>query len=77
MPLEAVSYKLRPSEEGTGVVVEFACKRGDACIESGFMEDLPERIETHIIPFENTDYSNVYLSRLQELKAACKEAAGG
>lgn len=77
MPLEAVSYKLRPSEDKSGFVVEFTCKRGDACIESGFLDDLPERIETHIIPFENTGYANVYLSRVEELKAACKAAAGG
>lgn len=77
MPLEAVSYKLRPSEEGTGFMVEFVCKKGEACIESGFMEDLPERIKSHIIPFENTGYANVYLSRVEELKAACKTAAGG
>jgi len=72
MPLgEAIPGEPSGSEE-TGYKLAFACPEGRACIQTGQLENTPDRTDTHEIPFQTRADIDTYLADVASLDKACR-----
>lgn len=71
MPLTQVAEGGPEEGEYGGAVLRFHCVDGSACIRKGALSNLPDRIESHAIPFETMQGARDFSIRVSNLKTAC------
>ncbi|MFN3911849.1 hypothetical protein [Hyphomonas sp.] len=71
MPVWKVTDSGPEEAENGGAQLRFACADGSACIEAGALDDTPDRVTEHVIPFETMDRARTFSARVAGVKAAC------
>jgi len=73
MPLGAVTAAApEPDAKRGGYSVAFTCTDGSACIQSGALQNTPDRTDAHTIPFETLERAETYLAVAASVDKACK-----
>lgn len=70
MPRDQVSV-IRQSVSGGAAKVVFRCADGSACIRAGKLDQTPDRLVGHEIPFATTEGADAYVGKLAELGTTC------
>ncbi|MBX3479478.1 MAG: hypothetical protein KF842_03695 [Caulobacter sp.] len=71
MPLSAVTITLAPPTDAGGVQMQFRCRDGSACIQSGRLDDLSETTAAHDLAFDKADRAAEVMGLIDTLRAAC------
>lgn len=71
LPLAEVVAGDIVSDGHEGFEIRYTCKDGSACIQSGELDETPERIEAHTIPFGTQERAAEWLADAAALKQAC------
>ena len=71
MPLAQVAEGGPEEGQYAGAVLRFHCIDGSACIHKGALSNLPDRVESHTIPFETMQGARDFSIRVASLKVAC------
>lgn len=72
LPLTEVSAGEIVSDGYKGFEIHYTCKDGSDCIQSGTLEDTPNRVGSHIIPFETVARAEIWLADVASLEKACR-----
>jgi hypothetical protein len=74
LPLTQVTTGVISGDEANGFELTYACKDGSACIEAGDLEETPDRVGDHTIPFQTQARAEDWLAQVGRLTAACTAA---
>lgn len=74
MPLAEVIVQGAQEHEDGGAVVSFTCRDGSACIRQGALDDTPDRVSEHTVPFGTMILARKYTDEVAALKTACAAA---
>ena len=70
IPIWKVSGTVEAAENGSAQL-RYTCTDGSACIEAGALDDTPDRVTEHVIPFETIDLARNLSAKVDATKAAC------
>lgn len=71
LPLGEVRHGGIVSDGHTGFEVNYTCKDAGACIQTGALEDTPNRADSHTIPFQTHERAEEWLADVTALELAC------
>ncbi len=71
LPLAQIAEGGPEEGEYGGVVLRFHCIDGSACIHKGALSSLPDRVDSHTIPFETMQGARDFSIRVANLRVAC------
>jgi hypothetical protein len=64
--------QVEEAADGTAEL-RLTCRDGSACIEQGALDDTPERVTDHAIPFGTPALAKAFSDRLTKHKGACRQ----
>ena len=59
------------SDGHTGFEIRYTCKDGSDCIQTGALDETPNRAGSHTIPFQTTERAEGWLADVATLEKAC------
>jgi|GEM_PF-3213123 len=70
IPLEGVTVSVGAADEGA--VLTFKCDAGRTCIQSGKLNDTPDRMSEHSVRYDTVDGAEAMAVRIATLRQSCR-----